>query len=165
MHAEQNSTAAQPADDDKTVGFLQTISLLAIIAAIALLGNWIATGVHPIEALPGMLVLCAISLVGLVIGRIMPFKMPTVAWVSLVAIIVTIPGVPGQAALLSLVDKVNFLAVATPILAYAGLALSQQEFKLARRAGWKIVIVAICVMIGTFVGSTIIADLTLRLLG
>ena len=165
MHAEQNTTVTTQTGNDNPVGILQTASLLAIIAAIALVGNWIATGVHPIEALPGMLVLCAVSLVGLGIGRIAPFHMPTVAWVSLIAIIVTIPGVPGQAAVLSLVDKVNFLALATPILAYAGLALSQQEFSLARRAGWKIVIVAICVMLGTFMGSTIIADLTLRLLG
>ena len=165
MHAEQNTTVPAQAGDDNTSGSLQTASLLAIIAAIALVGNWVATGVQPIEALPGMLVLCAVSLVGLGIGRIAPFNLPTVAWVSLLAIIVSIPGVPGSATVLSLVEKVNFLAVATPILAYAGLALSSQEFGLARRAGWKIVIVAICVMVGTFMGSTVIADLTLKILG
>jgi len=55
--------------------------------------------------------------------------------------------------------------MATPALAYGGLALTQTEFAIARRSGWKIIVVAICVMFGTFIGSVIIADLALRLSG
>jgi hypothetical protein len=63
------------------------------------------------------------------------------------------------------VADLNFLALATPALAYGGLALTRNEFEIARRSGWKIVIVAICVMIGTYLGSVIVADLTLRITG
>ena len=96
-------------------------------------------------------------------ARFIPFYLPSVAWISLVAILVTIPGVPGSAFVTDAVAKLNFLALATPALAYAGLALTQNEFAIARRSGWKIVIVAICVMLGTYLGSVVIADLTLRL--
>ncbi len=109
--------------------------------------------------------LCAAALVGLGIGRIAPLNLPTFAWISLIAIILTIPAVPGSATVLSLVEKVNFLALATPILPMQAFSLSSQEFSLVRQAGWKIVIVAIYVMVGTFMGSTLIADMTLGILG
>ena len=67
--------------------------------------------------------------------------------------------------MLDAVSRLNFLALATPALAYGGLALTQTEFRIARTSGWKIVIVAICVMFGTYIGSVVIADLTLRLFG
>ena len=70
---------------------------------------------------------------------------------------------PGAAFVTDAVAKLNFLALATPALAYAGLALTANEFAIARRSGWKIVIVAVCVMLGTYLGSVVIADLTLRL--
>ena len=95
----------------------------------------------------------------------MPFYLPAVAWTSLLAILVTIPGIPGTAWVLAQVETLNFLALATPALAYGGLALTKGEFDIAKRSGWKIVIVAICVMFGTYIGSVLIADFTLRFFG
>lgn len=86
-------------------------------------------------------------------------------WVSLLAVLVTIPGVPGAAWVAEALGRLNFLALATPALAYGGLALTAQEFRIARTSGWKIMIVAICVMFGTCIGSVLIADLTLRVMG
>jgi len=139
--------------------------LLVVVCAIALVGNWVATKVTPLDALPGMACLYVMTMVGLVIAKYMPFYLPSVAWISLVAIIATIPGVPGAAFVSEAVSKINFLVMATPALAYAGLALTQQEFTIARKSGWKIVVVAICVMFGTYIGSVVIADLTLRITG
>lgn len=87
---------------------------LLVVCAVALVGNWVATKVSPLEALPGMACL---------------------------------------------------YAMATPALAYAGLALTKNEFTIARKSGWKIVVVAICVMFGTYIGSVVIADLVLRITG
>ncbi len=50
----------------------------------------------PAQALPGMAVLYAASIGGLILARYMPFYLPSVAWVSLIAIVITIPGVPGS---------------------------------------------------------------------
>jgi hypothetical protein len=57
--------------------------------------------------------------------------------------------------------SVNFLAIVTPVLAYAGLALTKRELAMFRQAGWKLVIIALMVFTGTFVSSAIIADLLL----
>jgi len=112
-----------------------------------------------------MVVLYLLSVAGIVMARFIPLSLPGVAWTSLLAILVTVPAIPGSAWVLAQVEALNFLALATPALAYGGLALTKGEFDIARRSGWKIVIVAICVMFGTYIGSVIIADISLRLTG
>lgn len=152
---------AQP-EDERKIDIIGHSGLLLVAAVMGLVANWVATGVSPMAALPGMAILYVASVIGLALARFMPFYLPSVAWVSLVAILITIPGVPGAAYTTEKVEALNFLALATPALAYGGLALTRNEFQIARHSGWKIVIVAICVMFGTYMGSVIIADLMLR---
>lgn len=151
--------------DERKIDIVENALLLVIACFLGLVANWVGTGVTPAQALPGMAVLYAASIGGLILARYMPFYLPSIAWVSLIAIVITIPGVPGSEFVLAKVGELNFLALATPALAYGGLALTRNEFEIARRSGWKIVVVAICVMIGTYLGSVIIADLTLRITG
>lgn len=150
-------------EDERRIDVAKHCALLVVACALGLFANWIGTGTSPLEALPGMAILFVVCVAGLAMARFIPFYLPSVAWISLVAILVTIPGVPGSAFVTDAVGKLNFLALATPALAYAGLALTANEFAIARRSGWKIVIVAVCVMLGTYLGSVVIADLTLRL--
>lgn len=151
--------------DERKINVLNTLGLLLIACVIGLIGNWVATGTNPLAALPGMAILYVFCVIGILLAKGAPFYLPSVAWISLVAIIATIPGVPGQPYVVEQVDKLNFLALATPALAYGGLALTQSEFRVARTSGWKIVIVALCVMFGTYISSVIVADLILRIGG
>ncbi|GHC71958.1 hypothetical protein [Limoniibacter endophyticus] len=152
-------------EDERKGDLTVFAAYLAVACVIGLISNWVATGTDPLTALPGMIVLYIVSLGGLIMARVIPVNLPAVAWTSLLAILVTIPGIPGTDWVVAKVEALNFLALATPALAYAGLALTKNEFDIARRSGWKIVIVAICVMFGTYIGSVAIADLTLRLSG
>lgn len=163
--APMENVLAQHGEDERKINVLSYSGLLLVACAIGLVSNWIATGTNPIVALPGMAVLYALSVAGLLVARYIPLPLPSVAWTSLLAIAVTIPGVPGSAWTIAQVQSLNFLALATPALAYGGLALTKGEFDIARKSGWKIVIVAICVMFGTYMGSVVIADLSLRLSG
>lgn len=160
MHELADAIADEEASDipvgDKMV-------MLLVAGIIGLVSNWVATGNSPATALPGMLFLLVASTVGLMLAQAIRIGLPAVAWVSLVAVVATIPGIPGSAWVTEAVGKLNFLALATPALAYGGLALTAQEFRIARTSGWKIVIVALCVMFGTYIGSVIIAHLTLGL--
>ncbi|MGU3575395.1 hypothetical protein ACLBWZ_07675 [Brucellaceae bacterium C25G] len=158
-------TLSVDSTDERKINIGENAFLLIIACALGLFSNLIGTGVGMIEAFPGMLILYLASLGGLILARYAPFYLPGVAWVSLLAIIITIPGVPGSAYVIEQVGKLNFLSLATPALAYGGLALTRNEFEIARHSGWKIVIVAICVMLGTYLGSVVIADLTLRITG
>lgn len=160
-----NLTLSVESTDERKIDVVENALLLIIACFLGLVSNWVGTGVTPVQALPGMAVLYCASLGGLIMARYMPFYLPSVAWVSFIAIVITIPGVPISEFVLAKVDDLNFLALATPALAYGGLALTRNEFEIARRSGWKIVIVAICVMIGTYLGSVVVADLTLRITG
>lgn len=169
MSASQTASADQAlpqhGEDERKVNVARYSGLLLVACGIGLVSNWVATGTDPIGAFPGMAILYLLSVVGLLLARYVPFYLPGVAWTSLLAILVTIPGIPGSAWTLAQVEALNFLALATPALAYGGLALTKGEFDIARRSGWKIVIVAICVMFGTYIGSVVIADISLRLTG
>lgn len=158
-------TLSVESTDERKINIGENAVLLLIACALGLFSNMVGTGVGMVEAFPGMAILYLASLGGLILARYAPFYLPGVAWVSLLAIIITIPGVPGSDYVLAQVDKLNFLSLATPALAYGGLALTRNEFEIARHSGWKIVVVAICVMLGTYLGSTIVADLMLRVTG
>ena len=138
----------------------QTALLLAVVCLVAWIANTV-NGAPLVTALPGMVTLYAMAFAGIVVGRLVPFYLPSVAWVSIVSIVLTLPFVPGSAWVVEKLSHVDFLAVVTPILAYAGLALTRREFVMFRKTGWKLVIVALLVFTGTFVASALIADLLL----
>lgn len=56
------------------------------------------------------------------------------------------------------------MAIATPILAYAGLPFGK-DLKEFRKLSWRIVVISIVVYTGTFVLSTLIAEFGFRLTG
>lgn len=135
----------------------QTAVVMAVVCVVAWLSN-IINGAPLIDALPGMIILYVMSMIGLVVTRLMPFYLPGVAWVSLVSILATLPWFPGNEWMVAKLASVNFLAIVTPVLAYAGLALSNREFTMFRKTGWKLVIISLLVFTGTFLGSAIIAQ-------
>ncbi|MGO3004477.1 MAG: hypothetical protein ACTIIR_06775 [Halomonas sp.] len=118
-------------------------------------------GAPLLDALPGMLILYVMVIIGLVMGRLCPFYLPSVAWVSLISIIATLPVFPVSEWIIAQLAAVNFLAVVTPVLAYAGLALTGREFAMFKQAGWKLVIVSLLVFTGTFIGSAVVAHIML----
>ncbi|WP_428908193.1 hypothetical protein [Niallia sp. Krafla_26] len=137
------------------------IMVLAIVGAITLIGNWVGYNIMPVKAIPGMIVLILISLVGLILGKIIPIQIPAVAYISLIAIIVSIPGVPGAEKVIEWTSEVNMLAICTPILAYAGIAIGRSWADF-RKLGWRSIVVGMCVLLGTYLGSAIIAEVILH---
>lgn len=141
-----------------------SIIVLLITAAISVIGNYVGYKINILEAIPGMLMLVAMAGLGIVLAKVMPGKIPAVAYIVTISTILTVPGVPGSAFISDHVAKVNFLALATPILAYAGIYTGKNLDSL-KKTGWRIVVLAIFVMIGTYLGSALIAHATLKLLG
>lgn len=153
--------------------WMKKIKCLALVSAFALVGNWMSTmkagnPVTPIEALPGMVMLFAITVGGIAIARLVdkisPKNLPDIAYISLVAIIVTIPGFPGAEFAFQSMNKIGLLPLCTPILAYAGISLGK-DFDTFKSQGIAIVCVALLTFVGTYVGSAVIAEVVLRLTG
>lgn len=141
-----------------------SLIILLITAAITLVGNWVGPKISPLEALPGMLILVAISFVGIAISKVIPLKVPAVLYIVTLATILTIPGVPFAKEISMYAGKVNFLALCTPILAYAGIYTGKNLDSL-KNTGWRIFVLAVFVMLGTYLGSALIAQLILKLIG
>lgn len=148
---------------------------VTMVCLMILVGNWIATGIaggsnfnwnaakaiNPLQALPGVAILWAACLIGLLLSRYVPFYVPTIAYVGTLMLILTIPGVPGSTQIAALANKVNFLATATPIIAFASLSIAKDlsEF---RKAGWRIVVAALITLFSVYFTAAIISEIVLR---
>lgn len=135
-----------------------------ITALITVVGNYLGYDINPIKAIPGMLILLVIVMLGYLASKYSPIKLPSIAYISALAIISSIPGVPGAEAVVKHVGSVQFLALCTPILAYAGISIGK-DMEGFKKQGLKIIITALLTFIGTFVGSAIIAQIVLALTG
>jgi NhaP-type Na+/H+ or K+/H+ antiporter len=141
-----------------------SIIILFITAAVSIIGNFVGYKVNILEALPGMLILVLLATIGIVLAKVIPVKIPQVAYIVTIASILTIPGVPGAETITQYTSKVNFLALATPILAYAGIYTGKNIEDL-KKTGWRIVVLGLFVMTGTYVSSAIVAHLVLKFMG
>jgi hypothetical protein len=142
---------------------LNSVIVLLIVGAMSLVANFIGYKNPIIDALPGMLILIAIAIAGILLARLFP-KIPAAAYIVTLACIITYPRVPGAAFINAAMAKVSFMSLTTPILAYAGIAIGK-DLDVFKKAGWRIIILACVVFIGTFIGSAIIAEVVLKLLG
>lgn len=138
--------------------------ILLITGFLTLVGNFVGPKINPIEALPGMFILIAIAFVGIVLAKVIPVKIPSVAYIVTIATVLTIPGGPIAEIISAYTTKVNFLALCTPILAYAGIYTGKNIDSL-KKTGWKILVLGLFVILGTYVGSAVIAQIILKMLG
>lgn len=116
------------------------------------------------EVLIGYGFLLVITLLGIAITRVLPFKMPMVFWISILAILSTSSISPIAKVVTEYTNKVDFLALCTPILAYAGLSVGK-DLEMFKKMSWRIVVVALAVYTGTFVFATFVAQMMLHVEG
>ena len=137
-----------------------TIIILAIVTFMSLFSNVLGTKADIIQSIPGLLILAVIAFVGMLLSK----YIPAAAWVVTLGCILTIPGVPGSDIVNGYLKNVGFVALCTPILAYAGVSIGKDLDDFAK-TGWRIVILAIVVFVGTYIASAIIAQCILKALG
>ncbi len=146
------------------VSFMDSVVVMIISGFIIAIGNMVGYKVDIMASVPGLVYLFLIILAGVAMTKIIPWKVPSIAYITLIGILVTIPAFPYSKIIVDATGKINLLATATPVLAYAGIALGKDMATL-RKMGWKIVVVSIFVFTGTFVGSAVIAHFILKMQG
>lgn len=139
------------------------VIILLITAILSLIGNFMGYKTSVFEALPGAIILVGISIVGIVLSELLPGNVPSVAYIVILGTILTIPSFPGAGVISKYVEKVNFLTLATPVLGYAGV-FTGKNLDTLKKTGWRIVVTAFVVMLGTYLSSAIIAHLILKLI-
>ncbi len=141
-----------------------TVIILAIVSFMSLFSNVLGTKATIVDSIPGLLILAVIALVGMLMSKYLPGGIPAAAYVVTIGCILTIPGVPGSDVINAYVKNVGFVALCTPILAYAGVSIGKDLDAFAK-TGWRICVLAIVVFVGTYIGSAIIAQAILKSLG
>lgn len=144
--------------------YIEWLFLLAVGAAGTGFANLVGYGVGFGESLPGLAVMVGIVMLGVVCMKVLPLKLPIVAYCAIIGLITACPVSPIRAFVIDAVSKINFTAPFTMVGAYAGLAIGDQLSAFVKQ-GWKILIVGLLVMTGTFLGSCIWDSLMLSLTG
>ena len=142
----------------------EVIFTLIITGLGMMLANFIGFHVSFIDSLPGVGVLCAIALAGAGLKAIIPLKLPTVAYCSIIGLLLACPFSPVSSYVIAAANKINFTAPLTMVGAYAGMSISNQ-LKTFFKTGWRYIIVALLVMTGTFLASALIAQIVLKIMG
>jgi hypothetical protein len=138
--------------------------VLVIVGLISAMGAFVGHRVPIAAALPGILILAAISLAGFVLAKAIPVKFPAMGYISIIAFLLTIPQSPVARPVVTYTGRIPFMALATPVLAYAGIAIGKSWADFTR-LGWKTIVVSLLVLFGTYIGSAIIAEIVLRIQG
>lgn len=139
--------------------------ILLVTGAFSWVANAVGYTPDLMKSSIGCFLLAVLAAAGCFIAQLPGFKrLPMVFWVSMLAVIVSLPGFPGGDWVLGYTKEVNFLALTTPLLAYAGLSLGK-DIEAFKGLSWRIVPVALAVAAGSFICATVLAEVMLHLEG
>ena len=153
------------ASDDLTMGKIKRwATFLVIFSFIVTVGNFVGYKTPLLEVFIGMLLLSLITIIGMSLERIVPGNVQSLVFISLIGIILAIPGVPTSDFMIHYVSNIELISIVTAFLGYVGIAIGNdwEEFM---KIGWKGIIVTFIVITGTYLGSACIGQLTLLATG
>lgn len=144
--------------------FVQQLGLLLMVSVIIILTNVIGYKMPVKDSIIGVLLLSAISLIGLTISKFMSrfVKLPSMMYVSLLGLLLACPVSPVKDIVVGTTTPVAFLAPATALGAFAGISLGK-DLKDFAKMGWKLVLITLFVITGTFIFSALVADIVLKM--
>lgn len=146
--------------------FVQQLGLLLMVSVIIILTNVIGYKMPVKDSIIGVLLLSAISLIGLTISKFMSrfVKLPSMMYVSILGLLLACPVSPVKDIVVETTTPVAFLAPATALGAFAGISLGK-DLKDFTKMGWKLVLITLFVITGTFIFSALVADIVLKMTG
>lgn len=136
--------------------------VLIISGGFMLIGNVIGYGETYMSSLPGMSWLVLFTFLGFVVQKVIPFELPAVAYISLIAILFSLPISPFSGMVVPQVERISLLATTTPILAYAGVSVGK-DWPLFKEIGYRGVIVSLLVIINTVLMCVLFSEIFFRI--
>lgn len=133
------------------------IALTAMVF-LTMICNIVGYGGHFLESIPGMVILCVISFLGLTAKHFISSSLPAVTYIGIIGMLAAMPASPISEFVIYWTDKIDLMASITPILAFAGVLLGK-DWKAFLNIGWKGILVSVLTIFGTFFLSGWIAQL------
>lgn len=115
----------------------------------------------------GLIILWAFAFAGVLLSDVLKKwsipvlkDFPVLGWVSIISLVFCMfLDFPIKA-----IEAVDFLSITTPVLTFAGISVADRLVDL-RRTSWRVLIVAIFVFLGMYLGSSILSEVGLTIMG
>jgi len=126
--------------------------------------------VLPWETIPGFLLFFLVMILAIMLTIYLKKHFPnhnfsTLGMVTLIGILLSLPGLSPVAGFVKAsISKISLLPLCTPVLAYTGISAGK-DLSTFRKQGLAIVVTTLVAFIGTYLGSAIIANITLKVMG
>lgn len=138
-------------------GFPDSLLAWIIVAIGVLIGNSLTYHVPVMTSVEGLGIVLGVALLVHVLSSLLK-KIPHIFVLVIVTTLLGIPGLlPISDMMIASVDKLNFLAFTTPVLALAGFSVAK-DVPIFKQLSWRIVVVSLTAAAGTFIGATLIAE-------
>lgn len=139
--------------------------ILLFSGMLVLVCQKVGMGLSILEALPGMVMIIVIAMLATLIKEIFPKSIfPAFGWVTILGFILSIPQNPLSGTFMHYTNKINFMAITTPLLAFAGISVGNKIDDL-KKMSWKIILISIIVFVSIFFACALIAETVLRIRG
>lgn len=139
--------------------------VMLMVGAMILLGQFISKGVSVTTALPGMLIMIAAAMIAMILKDLFPKSIfPAFGFATIIGLLLSIPGNPISDVFNEQVANINFMAITTPLLAFAGISVGNKIEEL-KEMSWKIVVISLIVFTTIFFACASIAHIVLKMQG
>ncbi|MEG0842816.1 MAG: hypothetical protein RSD22_03845 [Romboutsia sp.] len=139
--------------------------VMLMVGAMILVGQFISKGVPIITALPGMLIMIVAAMMAMMLKDLFPKSLfPAFGFATIIGLVLSIPGNPVSDVFNAQVANIGFMAITTPLLAFAGISVGNKIEEL-KSMSWKIVVISLIVFTTIFFACASIAHIVLKIQG
>ncbi len=139
--------------------------VMSVIGVIILIGQRISVGTSIVTALPGMVMLILAAMAAMIIKDLFPKSIfPAFGFATIIGLLLSTPYSPTSEVFLTNTNNINFMAITTPLLAFAGISVGN-KIEALKEMSWKIVIISLIVFTTIFFACASIAHIVLSIQG
>lgn len=139
--------------------------VMSVIGVIILIGQRISVGTSIVTALPGMVMLILGAMATMIIKDLFPKSIfPAFGFATIIGLLLSMPYSPTSEVFLTNTNNINFMAITTPLLAFAGISVGN-KIEALKEMSWKIVIISLIVFTTIFFACASIAHIVLSIQG
>jgi len=112
--------------------------VMSVIGVIILIGQRISVGTSIVTALPGMVMLILAAMAAMIIKDLFPKSIfPAFGFATIIGLLLSMPYSPTSEVFLTNTNNINFMAITTPLLAFAGISVGNkiEALKVFQEAG------------------------------
>lgn len=101
--------------------------VMSVIGVIILIGQRISVGTSIVTALPGMVMLILAAMAAMIIKDLFPKSIfPAFGFATIIGLLLSMPYSPTSEVFLTNTNNINFMAITTPLLAFAGISVGNK---------------------------------------